>query len=124
MALVDEAVGAVAETFVGQREAIEFGENDHPRVWAGEADLLGGLQPIDPRHAEIEENQIGLVDGHELNCVQAVTGGPHDLKPTGKFEVIANGTKGRGRIVGDENSNAFGSAHHHKGEPGLNKMGP
>ena len=105
MALGDKTVRAVAETFIGQRKAIEFGKNDHAQVWAGEADLLCSLQPVDPRHAEIEENQIGLVDGRELNRVQAVTGGPDDLKTTSKFEVVADGAESGGRIVGDQDTN-------------------
>jgi hypothetical protein len=83
--LVDEAIGAVATTFVSKRKAIEFREDDHPQVWTGEADLLCSLQSIDPRHAEIEKDQIRLVDGCELYSIQAVTGFPHDLKPSGKF---------------------------------------
>src|SRR5271170_2173873 len=104
MALGDEAVRAVAKTFIGQREAIEFGKDNHAQVRAGEADLLCSLQPVDPRHAEIEENQIGLVDGRELNRVQAITGGTNDLKASGEFEVVADGLEGRGGIVGDENA--------------------
>jgi len=96
MALRDETVRPVAATFVGQRLAIEFGKDDQPQVWAGKADLQGSLQPIDPWHAEIEQDEIRLVDGRELNRVQAVTGGPDDLKPSGEFEVIADRTKGRG----------------------------
>jgi hypothetical protein len=83
--LVDEAIGAVAATFVGKRKAIEFREDDHPQVWAGEADLLCSLQPVDPRHAEIEKDQIRLVNGCKLYSIQAVTGCPYDLKPSGEF---------------------------------------
>lgn len=101
MTLMDETVGTVAATFVGERQAIEFGKDDHPQVRTGEADLLCSLQPVNPRHAEIEENQIRLVDGCKLNSIQAVTGGSHDLKPAGEFKVITHRTKRCGGIVGN-----------------------
>lgn len=109
MALVDEAVGTVAAALVGKREAVKFGKDDHPQVRTGEADLLCSLQPVNPRHAEIEENQIGLVDGCKVYSMQAVTGGPNDLKPSGKFEIVPHGAKGRGGIVGNKNANGFHS---------------
>jgi len=111
MVLGDEAVGAMAKTFIGEREATEFGEYDHAQVRTGEADLLRSLQPVNPRHAEIEEHQIGLVDGRELNRVQAVTGGGDDLKASGELEEIADGAEGGGGIVGDENANFSWSGH-------------
>jgi hypothetical protein len=101
MTFVDEAVRAVAATLVGDRKAIELGKDDHPQVRTGEADLLGSLQSVHPRHAEIEKNQIGLADGCELNRIQAVTGGTYDLKPAGEFEVITHRTKRCGGIVGN-----------------------
>jgi len=110
--LGDEAVCAVAATFVPERQAIQFGKNDHPQVGAGEADLLCSLQPIDPRHAEIEENQVGLFEGRELYSIYAVTGGPNDLKASSKFEIIADGAKSSWRIIGNENSNRPGKMHH------------
>jgi hypothetical protein len=109
MALVDEAVRAVAAAFVGKRETIKFRKDDHPQVRTGEADLLCSLQPVNPRHAEIEENQIGLVDGCKVYSMQAVTGGPNDLKPSGEFEIVPHGAKRRGGIVGNKNANGFHS---------------
>ena len=109
MALVDEAIRAVAAAFVGKREAVEFRKDDHPQVRTGEADLLCSLQPVNPRHAEIEENQIGLVDGCKVYSMQAVTGGPNDLKPSGEFEIVPHGAKRRGGIVGNKNANGFHS---------------
>jgi hypothetical protein len=109
MALVDETVGTVAAALVGKREAVEFRKDDHPQVRTGEADLLCSLQPVNPRHAEIEENQIGLVDGCKVYSMQAVTGGPNDLKPSGEFEIVPHGAKRRGGIVGNKNANGFHS---------------
>jgi hypothetical protein len=111
MALVDEAVGAVAPTLVGKREALKFGKDNHAQVRAGEADLLCSLQPIDPRHAEIEKDKVRLVGGCELNRVQAVTSSPHDLKTAGEFQVITDRTKRCGGIVGYKNANCIALAH-------------
>jgi hypothetical protein len=105
MALGDETVRTVAEAFVGKREAVEFGEDDQAQARAGETDSLGSFETVDPGHAEIEEYQIRLVHGRELDRVQAVTGGTDDLKATGEFEVVADGTESRWRIVSDENAN-------------------
>lgn len=105
MALGDEAIGAAAAAFVGKRKAVELGEDDHAQVWAGEADLLESLQPIDPRHAEIEENQVRFFCRSDLHRILAITGGTNDLKPPSKFEVITNRPKSRRRIIGNENAN-------------------
>lgn len=93
MTFVDETVGAVATAFVGDRKAIEFGKDDHAQVGTGEADLLGSLQSVHPRHAEIEEHQIRLVDGCKLYSIQAVTGGTYDLKSAGEFKVVTDRPK-------------------------------
>jgi hypothetical protein len=111
MTLVDETVSAVAATLVGKRQAIEFGKDDHPQVRTGEADLLCSLQPVNPRHAEIEKDQVRLVDGYELNSIQAITGGSYDLKPSGEFEVITHRAKRCGGIVGNQDANGFDRVH-------------
>jgi len=111
MTLLDERVGAVASTLVGKRKTVEFGKDDHARVGTGEADLFGSLQSIHPRHAEIKKNQVRLVDGCKLNCIQAVTGGSYDLKPSGEFQVIAHRAKRCGGIVGNKYANRFTGLH-------------
>src|SRR5271167_995936 len=112
MTLLNEAVRTTATAFIGKREAIELGKDDHPQVRTGEADLLCSLQSVDPRHAEIEQDQVRLVDGRELNCVQAVTGSPDDLKTAGEFQVITQRTKRCGGIVGNKDANRIWSVHH------------
>src|ERR1700739_5050614 len=110
MSLGDETVRTVAETLVGKKEAVEFGEDDQAQARTGETDSLGSFETVDPGHAEIEEYQIGLVHGRELDRVEAVAGGTEGLKHTGEFEVVADGTKSRWGIVRDENAN-FGQRH-------------
>jgi hypothetical protein len=108
---MNETVRTMATAFVCQREAVKFGKNDHPQARTGEADLLCSLQSVNPRHAEIEENQIRPVNGRKLNRVQAVSGGPYDLKPPGKLQVIPHGAKCREGIVSDEDTNGLLGVH-------------
>ena len=112
MTLVDERIGAMAATLVGKRKAIEFRKNDHPQVRTGEADLLSGLQSVDPRHAEIEKDKVRLTSGCELHCILAVASSPHDLKTAGEFEVITHRAKRCGGIVGDQDANTFRRVMH------------
>jgi hypothetical protein len=111
VALMNETVRAMAAAFVCQREAVKFGENDHPQARTGEADLLCSLQSVNPRHAEIEENQVWPLDGCKLNCMQAVSGGSYNLKPPGKLQVIPHGPKCRDGIVCDEDTNRLLGVH-------------
>jgi hypothetical protein len=111
MTFVDKTVGAVATTFIGQRKAVQFGKNNDAQVGIREPDALGRFQTIDAGHAEIQENQIGLMKGHELNGVEAVTGGAHDFKAASEFEVIADRAKSRRRVVCDKDANQFGRGH-------------
>jgi hypothetical protein len=107
MTLVHEAIRAVAQALVGKRQAIQFGKDDHPQARTGEADLLCSLQSVNPRHAEIEEDQVRPVDGCELYSIQAVAGGSYDLKPSGEFQVITHRAKRCGGIVGNQYTNRF-----------------
>ena len=105
MTFVEKTVGTVAAAFVGNGQAVEFGEDDHAQVRTGEADLLSSLQPVDPRHAEIEKDEVRLAGGYELHSVQAVTSGPYDLKPSGEFQIVANRAERCRGIVGNQNTN-------------------
>lgn len=107
-ALGNEAVCAVPKTFFVKGKALQLGENNDAHVRTGMADMLGGFQAIDARHAEIEKDEIGIIERGELDGILAVTGGTHDLKTTGKVEVVADGTQGGGRIVSDEDANFVG----------------
>lgn len=69
MALVDEGVGSVAAAFVSKRKALELGEDDQPQVWTGKADLPSSFQSVNPRHTEIEENEIRLFECSKLHRV-------------------------------------------------------
>jgi len=88
--LGDEAVGAVAPALVGERKPMELGKDDHAQVRAGEADLLCSLQPVDPRHAEIEKDKVRLPERGEMHRVLAVTGRANDLKTTRELEIVAD----------------------------------
>lgn len=65
----NEAVCAAATAFVAERKAIQFGEDDEPQVRVGKADLLCSFQPVDPRHAQIEQDQVRLVERSKLDGV-------------------------------------------------------
>ena len=110
-ALRDETIGAVAATLVGEGKPVKFGEDDHAQVRAGEADLLCSLQPVDPRHAEIEENKVRLPERGEMYRVLAVTGRSNDLKAPSKLEILADGAQGGGRIVSDQDPNGIHKGH-------------
>ena len=111
MTFVDKTVGAVAATFIGQRKAVEFGKNNDTKVRIDQADALGRFQAIDTGHAEIQENQIRLVKGHQLNGVQTITGGTNNFKATREFEVIADRPESGRGIVCNQDANRFVRRH-------------
>jgi hypothetical protein len=110
-ALRDETIGAMAATLVGEREPVKFGEDDHAQVRAGEADLLCSLQPVDPRHAEIEEDKVRPPERGEMYRVLAVTGRADDLKAPRKLKILADGAQSGGRIVSDQDPNGIRKGH-------------
>jgi len=108
----NEAVSAAPLTFIRQGKSVQFGEDDHAHVRTGKADLLGGFEAVDARHAEIEQGQIGLVERRELDGILAVTGRSDDLKGARKLQVVTNGTQRRWGIISDENADFFQCVHH------------
>lgn len=112
MAFMHKTVGTVAAAFIGNGQTVELRKDDHPQVRTGEADLLCSLQSVDPRHAEIKKDKIGLALRCELHRVQAVTGCPDDLKPTGEFQVVTHRAKRCGGIVGNKDFNRFSGFRH------------
>jgi hypothetical protein len=103
-ALRDEAVRAVATAFVTERKAMQFGKDDDTQVRVGKADLLSSFQPVDPRHAQIEQDQVRLVERSKLDGVQAITGGTHDFETASKIQIVADGPQGGRRVVRNDNT--------------------
>ena len=83
---------------------MQFGEDDDTQVRVGKADLLSSFQPVDPRHAQIEQDQVRLVDRSKLDCVQAITGGSNNFKTTSKIQIIADGPQCGRRVVCNDNT--------------------
>jgi len=104
-------VSAVPQAFFSEGKTVQFGENNHAQVGAGEPDLFGGFESVDPGHAEIEKDKIGLVQGCELHSILAVTGRCNDLKAARKFQVVADGAQRRRRIVSDQNADFSWRVH-------------
>ena len=95
----NEAVCAAATAFVAERKAMQFGEDDDTQVRVGKADLLSSFQPVDPRHAQIEQDQVRLVERSQLDGVQAITGGTHNFETASKIQIVADGPQGGRRVV-------------------------
>ncbi len=93
-ALRDEAVRAVATAFVTERKAMQFGKDDDTQVRVGKADLLSSFQPVDPRHAQIEQDQVRLVERSKLDGVQAAS----------KIQIVADEPQGGRRVVCNDNT--------------------
>lgn len=49
------------ETLLAEREAFELGEDDDAHRGSATMDLFSCFQPVDARHAEIEEDKVGLI---------------------------------------------------------------
>ena len=107
----DEAVNAVRKTFLFERWAADLGIDDDAKGGLSGAKLNGGFEAVHTRHAEIEKGEIDLIVSAQLNGVDAIAGGADDVEPTGKFEVVANGTESGGGVVGDEDADCGRIGH-------------
>jgi hypothetical protein len=74
----------VPKTFFAEGKAVQFGKDDDAHVRTSKAEMFRGLQAIDAGHAEIEEDEIGLIERGELDGILAVTGGTTISKPPAK----------------------------------------
>jgi hypothetical protein len=83
---------------------MHFRKDDDTQVRVGKADLLGSFQPVDPRHAQIEQDQVRLVERSKLDGVQAVTGGSNNVETTSKIQIVADGPQGGRRVVCNDNA--------------------
>jgi hypothetical protein len=83
---------------------MQFGEDDDTQVRVGKADLQSSFQPVDPRPAQIEQDQVRLVERGKLDGVQAITGGTHDFETTRKIQIVADGPQGGERVVCDDDA--------------------
>lgn len=104
-------MSTAAHTFFREGKAVQFGEDDYAQVRAGEADLLGCFEAIDPGHAEIQQNKIGLVECRELHGILAVAGRSDDLKSARKLKVVTDETQRRRRIVSNQDTDLLLFAH-------------
>jgi hypothetical protein len=100
----DKTVCAAAPAFVAERKAMQFGKDDDTQARVGKADLLSSFQPVDPRHAQIEQDQVRLVERSKLDGVHAITGGSHDFETTSKIQIVADRPQGGRRVVCNDNA--------------------
>jgi hypothetical protein len=110
-ALGDVTVGAVAATFFFERGALDFGIDDDAQGWVRAAKLVGGLQAVEARHSEIEEHEIGLMLGDELDGIDAVASGADNFQTARKIQVVADGTESRRGIIGDQDADWIDARH-------------
>ena len=89
---------------------MQFRKDDDTQVRVGKADLLSSFQPVDPRHAQIEQDQVRLVERSKLDGVQAITGGSNNFETTSKIQIIADGPQGGRRVVCNGNADFLESA--------------
>jgi hypothetical protein len=89
---------------------MQFRKDDDTQVRVGKADLLGSFQPVDPRHAQIEQDQVRLVERSKLDGVQAITGSSNDFETTSEIQIIADGPQGGRRVVCNDNTDFLESA--------------
>lgn len=110
-ALGDKTIGPVAAAFFFQRRPVDLRVDDHAQAGKGTAKLPGSLQAVKPRHAEIQQREIGPMMRCELNGVEAVTSGTNHFEAPGETQVVADGPKGGRGIVRDQNTNGRSRGH-------------
>jgi hypothetical protein len=111
-ALGDVPVCAVSATLFFERGAVDFGIDDDAESGMQAAKLLGGLQAVETRHTEIKEGEIGLMLRGELDGVDTVAGGADNLQAAGEVEIITDGLKGCGGIIGYQDADWIDVRHY------------
>jgi hypothetical protein len=104
LALRNKAIGPKAFAFVCERKAVELGEDDDAQSGKRLAELPGGFQAVQPRHAEIEQGEIGLMAFGQSDGVHAVLGSANHLEASGEFEIFTDGAQCGWRVVRNQDA--------------------
>jgi hypothetical protein len=93
--------GCAHGVFNGARIAVGGQDDDRNRAVLG--DLVGGLGTGHGRHANVEEDEVGLRLPGELDRLASVAGGADDLVPE-RLELAGEGEVVQRLVVGDQDT--------------------
>jgi hypothetical protein len=107
--LQDVAAGAAAHGLHHELAVVVGGEHDDADLGMGVAELPRGLEAVHLGHADVDQRDVGILGGHQVQELATVGRLTHHFDPVGHVEVTPESLAYQRMVIGDRDPDRHAS---------------